>query len=159
MRPVGAVGAGSRPDCHDMSLWCHVTSHSRRHAHTRAADCGVTGASGLQIPTRHGDHTDNRQGQCGVLCLNTENRSITSPQCSGCPCVEAARLVTSSRWFPGDSVGNIVLSPRQEQVAGGWSQEGSGMLRIIVSSDVGAHRTPPHTAIISMDPGTLRLPR
>ena len=82
-----------------------------------------------------------------------------SPQCSGCPCVEAARLVTSSRWFPGDSVGNIVLSPRQEQVAGGWSQEGSGMLRIIVSTDAGAHWTPPHTAIISMDPGTLRLPR
>ena len=82
-----------------------------------------------------------------------------SPQCSCCPCVEAARLVTSSRWFPGDSVGNIVLSPRQEQVAGGWSQEGSGMLRIIVSTDAGAHRTPPHTAIISMDPGTLRLPR
>ena len=83
------VGAGSRPDCHDMSLWCHVTSHSRRHTHTRAADCGVTGASGLQIPTRHGDYTDNRQGQCGVLCLNTEKYNESSvlrlPMCSGCP--------------------------------------------------------------------------
>ena len=39
---VVTVGAGCRPDCHDMSR-CHVTSHSRRLAHTRAADCGVTG--------------------------------------------------------------------------------------------------------------------
>ena len=120
----GGAGAG----CSQTVTTCHdVTSH-----HTPAASLThvplivVSRGKWSRDSDQTLEYTGNRQGQCGVVCLYTESSVTRLPMWWGWP------LVTSSRWFPGDSVGNIVLSPRQDQVAGGWSQECWGMFRIII---------------------------